>query len=197
MSYQELRSSRDLAALLQRSPVNLTTDLDELYQRQIKVLSAIKAVTRSFVQAGKDIKHLQKNLTRYGTSPNSDIGRQYAALRASIAEVLQVVGQVDLDRQSYLQSLDDLAARIAAEDIIENGTLDALIREGRITSAMGTSLINDNGYTQNIANKLIHAGQTIFGSGIYDLVVEARETTLEGAEDQEQSGSAARATAAD
>jgi len=199
VSYAAVRASQDLRALLWHSLPDPAADMDALYERrikglfgaivdyssraeakmlpeQVKALNASKAVARDLVQAVKDVKHLRKNVVRFARSDNAEIREQYLNIRLMVARVLRAVGQVDRDRRDYLVELEAIAREIEAGDIIENGTLDRLLREKRITRDMGTSLINDHGYAQNIARRLVHGGQLVLSEGLYDLLLAARQS---------------------
>ena len=216
LTYAELRSDRDLGEVLRQSRPKADTDFDDLYQRRIKglygaiveftskaeaqmlpeqveALNATKMIARDIVQSVKDVKHLEKNMARFARSENAEIRIQYAAIRRRIAEVLRSVSHVTDDRAASLQRLDALSDEIDSEDIVESGALDGLIRDDKITRDMGTSLINDNGYAQNIARRLIHGARTVLGDGIYQLLLEARRSTLGEAGEAELTGSEARA----
>lgn len=213
---EEIRSNKDLNQLLQSSRPLSDIDFDDLYERRIKnlygaivefaseaepkmlpeqveALDAGKTIVRDIVQAVKDVKHLQKNVTRFFDSENDEIRQQYATLRLRIAEVLRAVSQVELDRETYLQALDMLSQEIDSNDIVESGALDHLIRDRLITRDMGTSLINDNGYAQNIARRLIHGGRKVQGEGVHELIVSAKEVTLSESGAHDLTGSEARA----
>ncbi|MDJ0969898.1 MAG: Na/Pi symporter [Kiloniellales bacterium] len=216
LSYEGLRSDRGLEQLLQEARPDTETDFDDLYQRRIKglygailefsseaepkmlpeqveALNSIRIVGRDIVQAVKDVKHLQKNVARFAKSENTEIREQYAAICKLVAEAVRGVGQLVPDREASLQAIEALSAKVDAGDVIENGTLDQLIRGNKITPDMATSLINDNGYTQNIALKLIHGAQIVFGETLYELTVAAQEAAHAGGEQQELTGSEARA----
>ncbi len=216
LTYDGLRSDRDIDQLLREARPDTETDFDDLYQRRIKglygailefsseaepkmlpeqveALNAIRIVGRDIVQAVKDVKHLQKNVARFAKSENTDIREQYAAICKLVAETVRGVGELVPDREASLRAIEALSAKVDAGDVIENGTLDQLIRGNKITPDMATSLINDNGYTQNIALKLIHGAQIVFGETLYELTVAAQEVALEGGEQQELTGSEARA----
>ncbi|MDJ0941850.1 MAG: Na/Pi symporter [Kiloniellales bacterium] len=218
VSYDELHADRDLGELLRQDRPRAEIDFNDLYQRRIKglhgaivefsskaeaqmlpeqveALNAAKMVARDIVQAVKDVKHLEKNVARYARSENAEIRIQYATIRRRIAEVLRAVSHVVEDRAASLKKLDELSQEIDAEDIVEDGTLDGLIRDNKITRDMGTSLINDNGYAQNIARRLIHGAQTVLGEGVYELLLEA-EADLGEAGEEDLSGSEARAASA-
>jgi len=216
---EDIRSGKDLSELLRDSRPAANIDLEDLYERRIKnlygaivefaseaepkmlpeqveALDAGKTIVRDIVQAVKDVKHLQKNVVRFVAAENKEIREQYAAIRLRIAEVLRAVSQVDLDRETYLHALDALSLEIDSNDIVESGTLDRLIRDRLITRDMGTSLINDNGYAQNIARRLIHGGRKVQGEGVHELLVAARESTLGETGALDPTGSEARAGSA-
>lgn len=108
---------------------------------------------------------MNKNLQRYAGSDNADINEQYNAARTLIATVLRATRQIADDKDTSLQALGQLKADIDKYDIVDNGTLDSLIREDRITPEMASSLINDSGYTQNISRNLIDAGLIVLQTG--------------------------------
>lgn len=110
-------------------------------------------------------RQVNKNLQRYAGSDNADINEQYNAARTLIATVLRATRQIADDKDTSLQALGQLKADIDKYDIVDNGTLDSLIREDRITPEMASSLINDSGYTQNISRNLIDAGLIVLQTG--------------------------------
>jgi len=219
LAYADLRSDQDLAQVLRKPRPEAEVDFEDLYQRRIKglygaivefsskaenqmlpeqveALDAAKMIARDIVQAVKDVKHLEKNLARFGRSENAEIRQQYAAIRGRIAGILRSISHMAEDRTAALARLDALATEIDAEDIVENGALDRLIRDDRITRDMGTSLINDNGYAQNIARRLIHGARRVLGEDTYELLLAARAGTLGEAGEHDLSGSEARAASA-
>ena len=80
-----------------------------------------------------------------------------------IATILRASQQIKKDKEASLQFFKQLRTDIDKYDIVENGTLDGLIRERRISPEMATSLINDSGYTQNIGRRLVEAGLIVLG----------------------------------
>lgn len=198
----DLRSDKPLAAVVAAAKPQAETDLDDLYIRRIKglhsaivdfaskaeanmvpeqveLLQVIRAVARDLVLAVKDVKHLHKNIRRYATSTNADLAAQYSAARVLIARILRATQQIRQDKQASMEKLEELNKAVHDYDFVENGTLDRLIREGRITPEMATSLINDSGYTQNIGRRLIEAGQVVLRDRTYDLISAARRGAAE------------------
>jgi len=185
-----LFSEQDLESVIKNSnKIMVQDDIDDLYQRRIKViygaivefishaqssmapeqadqLLSIRRVGRDIVEAIKGIKHLQKNLTVYMVSDNPYISQEYNKIRMQIAHVLrelELLQNDDGDTVTIL-SLDQLKLEIGERDIIATGVLDGLIRENRISAEMAISLMNDSAYCQDICRNLIHMGGVLFAS---------------------------------
>jgi phosphate:Na+ symporter len=185
-----LFSEQDLESVIEHSSKTiLRLDIDDLYQRRIKViygaivefishaqssmvaeqteqLLAIRRVGRDIVEAIKGIKHLQKNLTVYMVSENSYIREEYNKIRMQIARVLRELELLQSceDDSVTILSLDQLKIEIGERDIITTGVLDSLIRENRISAEMAISLMNDSAYCQDICGNLIHMGEVLFAA---------------------------------
>ena len=185
-----LFSEQDLESVIQNSSkIMAQDDIDDLYQRRIKViygaivefishaqssmaveqadqLLSIRRVGRDIVEAIKGIKHLQKNLTVYMVSENRYISQEYNKIRIQIAHVLRELEllQNDEDDSVTILSLDQLKVEIGERDIIKTGVLDSLIRENRISAEMAISLMNDSAYCQDICANLIHMGEVLFAA---------------------------------
>ena len=142
-------------------------------EQQTRLLLNVRAATRDVSQAIKDVKHLNKNMRRYAASDHAEIRAQYNAMRARIAQILRETEHLRHDAEASGGKLKKLRSKIEASDILEDGTLDALVRDGLISQKKASSLINDNGYARNIGLRLIQAGRTIFRGKVYDLMREA------------------------
>ncbi|MCW8826320.1 MAG: Na/Pi symporter [Gammaproteobacteria bacterium] len=201
-SEQELES-----VITNSSRVMVQDDIDDLYQRRIKViygaivkfishaqssmapeqseqLLTIRNVGRDIVEAIKGTKHLQKNLSVYMVSGNIHIREEYNKIRMQIAHVLrelELLQRGDDDSVTIL-SLDQLKLEIGERDIIETGVLDSLIRENRISAEMAISLMNDSTYCQDICGNLIHMGEVLFAS--FDPDEKAAESSVALDEDE-------------
>jgi phosphate:Na+ symporter len=162
-------------------------NIDELYVRRVKSLfSAIIAfisdasftwkeqqsgslhwlrdANGSIVEAVKACKHLQKNMLRYLLSDNYQIRREYNQLRIRVALLLRQLEQIRGDDQddNSLLSLDEIRLSLLEWDKKQNLRYYQLIREGKITPEMGSSLINDANYVDNIHNSLLARASTLF-----------------------------------
>ncbi|MCU7914405.1 MAG: Na/Pi symporter [Candidatus Thiodiazotropha sp. (ex Gloverina cf. vestifex)] len=184
---EKLRSSQDLKQLVAASPEVEKINIDDIYDRRIKVLySAIIAyisqvqssasehfgeelyqlrmASRNIVEAVKDIKHLQKNLVSFSQSPNDKIREQYNNLRLQLAVVLRELAEARVDEAEgiSLLSLDSIQVVIEEGDVTANGELDRLIREDSISAEMATSLMNDSAYAYDVADNLIQMARILF-----------------------------------
>lgn len=164
-------------------------DLDDIYERKVKSLYAkilefisraqgdlppeisdrlyrFREACRQIVLVVKSIKHLRKNITRYMTDKDDDIRHEYNALRIQLATLLRDINDIrntEEDERNVID-LDVYRVAIDEESSIVDGTLDKLIRKGRITSVMGTSLMNDHNYVRNAIWNLTDIARTLFGS---------------------------------
>jgi len=198
LSEDETLSDKDLTMVIERAEIEPDLDLEDMYERRIKglysaiieygsraepnmvpaqveLLYHIRLAMRDIVQAAKGVKHMHTNLLQYGASDNADIRAQYDRLRKMIAHILRALDRLSEDREAALERLKELKAELRAADIVDNGQLDELIRANRISAVMASSLINDNAYAQNIADKLINVASTVSHDRTYDLMRSMRE----------------------
>lgn len=140
----------DLLGFMGRLEVNL----DEQHQRfwvscQLAALQLVDAV--------KDAKHLQKNLSRYLREEPGAPRQAYVELRSHLLSVLHEVrelGRLDLPEQAWnerLQLFDDMAANF---DSRFRQRLFAEVREQRLNGLQASSLMNDLGYASRITQSL-------------------------------------------
>jgi phosphate:Na+ symporter len=171
-------------------------DIDSVYERSIKVLYgsivgfiseatskitsehaedlfALRTAGRHIVEAVKDVKHMRKNLEIYRFSENKHVRQEYDLLRIQLGNILRELGKLREDSADpenlTLLDLDRLRVNAENSDIVANGKLDQLIRDGLITEQMATSLMNDNAYTYEISMKLIEMGGILFAARAMDL----------------------------
>lgn len=137
----------------------------------IEVLYKLKLANRDLVEAVKDTKHLQKNLVKYLQSANAHIKEQYDHIRKDLAELLRNINIIATTDEEDVKLLLLSKAKVHTEkyDIIANGTLDKLIREGLITNEMATSLMNDSAYAYDISKNLIAMAEVTFADRNSDL----------------------------
>lgn len=136
----------------------------EMSPKEIELLYKLKLANRDIVEAVKDTKHLQKNMIKYLKSTNEHIKEQYNRIRRDLAELLRNINIVATTEaeDEILLLLSKAKVHTEKYDILANGTLDNLIREGLITNEMATSLMNDSAYAYDISKNLIAMAEITF-----------------------------------
>ncbi|MDH3664436.1 MAG: Na/Pi symporter [Alphaproteobacteria bacterium] len=179
----------DLEQLVASERSKISFDLDTVYERKVKVLYArilefitraqgevppgfadqlyaLRQTCRQIVMTVKDVKHLRKNVSHYITDRDEDIRREYNELRHQIASLLREIHDLRNTEEDERNIIELDAYRIAVdeESTVMSGGLDDLIREGKITPVMATSLMNDHGYARDAVWQLTDIARTLFGS---------------------------------
>ena len=170
----------DLQQMIDPPGKIIEIDLDEQYERTIKDIYsanieflskaqaaaaheyaeayvALRQANMDVVAAIKAVKHLRKNLLHYMQSDNLHIRREYNRFRVRIAEVLRslaILRDTD-DVTDALLALDETRVDIASGENEAASRVNALIRDGAITSQMATSLINDGAYVREVIRQLV------------------------------------------
>jgi len=185
----DIHSERDLDEITYENREILDFDLDAVYEQKVKALYnnilefitnshaaapapffdhlySLRHACRQIVMAVKAIKHLRKNVSTYIVDDNDDVRREYNSLRYHLAALLREINEVhnDEDGSHDVLDLDDHRVAIEEESSVINGSLDNLIREGKITASMGTSLMNDHSYTRDAIWHLADAAKTLYGA---------------------------------
>lgn len=203
----EVLSGADLDGLAKARPSVPEYEIDEAYRSRIKeIFSAViefiskaafswresqsqrlfwfRDAGRHVSEAVKAAKHLQKNLVPYSSSPNARLAEAYMRLRLEVASMIRELENLrnDEDREVLLLSLDHLKVTVAE---LEHKLLDAVyaaINDGSITPAMGTSLINDHDYANEIIRHLVDAAGTLFMDAGQDMTAAQRQVALDRGE---------------
>jgi len=185
----QILSDAELEEMINNDLEVLDIDLDDIYERKVKSLYAeilsfiseaqtsipssfsnqlfdLRQANRQIVLCVKSIKHMRKNLTSYMVSDNVYIRNEYNALRIQISAVMRemhALRQQNHEDRNVLD-LDGYKVEIERNSSAVDGSLDALIREGKVTAIMGTSLMNDHGYTRNLIWNLTDVGKVLYGT---------------------------------
>ena len=85
--------------------------------------------------------------------------RQSAKLLRAIRKLVEE-NVTDID--TIKSTLDELKINTETDDVLANGRLDKLIREGLIDSQMASSLMNDSAYAYELFNGVIEAAEIVF-----------------------------------
>ena len=99
-------------------------------------------------------------------SENEDIRYEYDQLRRKVAKVLKRIHRFTIAPEPELKSrfdrLMELKGTVDESDVLVDGRLDLLIRDGLITSEMATSLANDSDDVAGISKNLIRIAELLY-----------------------------------
>lgn len=175
-------SDESLADAVKYTRRIMPLDLDDVYENKVKSLHnaivafigeaqtreltreagedlyRLRQASRNIVEAVKAMKHMHKNLSRYGMSNQLVIREHYDTMRLQVAMLLRDLREALKNPEDVTSlSLDALKLRLerSSQQLIEN--LDELIRTHRIQPAIATSIMNDEAYVNDLGSKLINA----------------------------------------
>jgi phosphate:Na+ symporter len=200
----EILESPDLEKTIEEDREVHEFDIDELYERKVKVLySAIiefishaqahmpsiyseemfrlRKASSDIVECVKHIKHLRKNATKYMLSDNEHIRSEYSRLRYQISMILREIYRLrdegDHDHGLALLEMDELKAEVKLEHQKLDERITEVLRDDRITPMMATSLLNDFNYVDESARNLLDTAQALLVSHS-DLIAEAAQEVV-------------------
>lgn len=195
----DILSEDDLEQVIRRNRKVIELDIDDVYERKVKVLYAaileyisqaqttlpssaaeglfdLRQACTEIVQAVKDVKHLRKNICKYMDSDTPAVRDEYDHLRREIAGVLRKMYELrnlEEDSDEGILALDEFKLSISESEIIDNGKLDELMGKRQISARVGSSLMNDIGYAKHAIWNIISFGTTVFGAkDLDDKIVE-------------------------
>ncbi|MFT5167388.1 MAG: phosphate:Na+ symporter [Saprospiraceae bacterium] len=201
---EDIKSTQKPKELVKASNTIIEIDINDLYYSKVKLIysriiefgtriqglfsmssdsaemiNKIKVANRHIVEAIKDARDLQQNVNKFMMSDNKYIRNEYNDLRKKVTKVLREVHltSIDSDPATHLESLNRLLEKVKKSDVLVDGSLDKLIREGFIASQMATSLANDSSYVADICKNLINAAKLLY--------VES-DSLIEGLTDEDQ-----------
>lgn len=125
-------------------------------------LYVLRQASRDIVEAVKAMKHMHKNLARYGASNQIAIRENYDAIRLQVAKLLRELRAIIKSPEDITNlSFDALAHSLknSGDKLMEN--LDSLIKNQRIQPAIATSIMNDEAYVRDLGAKLISATKAL------------------------------------
>ncbi|MCT7485300.1 Na/Pi symporter [Aliarcobacter cryaerophilus] len=180
----------------------IDTDIDEIYQKNLKALYSEIVKFSSFAQENmfdfqhkkvdelkraavllvevlRDTRDIQKNVNFYLKSKNEYIKEEYNILRKELAEML-----IDINALSMLENDSDqltqfelIKTELAHNDLASSEELDTLIREDKIKATMATSYMNDSATGYSIQKKLVKVANILFlNDGIVKQIGDENET---------------------
>ena len=165
----------------------IDTDIDEIYQKNLKSLYSeiikfssfaqenmfdfqhkktdeLKRAAVLLVEVLRDTRDIQRNVNFYLKSKNEYIKEEYNILRKELAEML-----IDINTLSMLENDSDqltqfelIKTELAHNDLASSEELDTLIREDKIKATMATSYMNDSATGYSIQKKLVKVANILF-----------------------------------
>lgn len=191
-----------LKVQLEKELTIIDTDIDEIYQKNLKALYSEIVKFSSFAQENmfdfqhkkvdelkraavllvevlRDTRDIQRNVNFYLKSKNEYIKEEYNILRKELAEML-----IDINTLSMLENDSDqltqfelIKTELAHNDLASSEELDTLIREDKIKATMATSYMNDSATGYSIQKKLVKVANILFlNDGIVKQIGDENET---------------------
>lgn len=127
----------------------------------------LRSAGRGMLESIKNTQHLHKNLSHYLNDSNPYIREEYNKIRYRLGTILRSLSEMQKDtdeNRTIVPTLEAMRVGIMEADRQFFIDIDQHIREKHITGKMATSLMNDNSYTNNIANSLLDVGTILFKS---------------------------------
>lgn len=182
-----LKTKGDLEVQISKEVTRINTNIDEIYQNNLKILYSeiiryssfaqenmssaqqqqvgdLKRSAKLIVEVLKDTRDIQKNLNFYLKSRNEYIKNEYNMLRKELAAILidiNILNSTEDDLERFTQ-LEVLKSTIQKNDLTNTAKTDNLIREDKIKATMATSLINDSATIYSTQKKLVEMAGILF-----------------------------------
>jgi len=182
---EDMLSARPIEEVIARSRQPFSFNVDAAYEKNIKSLygaiiefcsrvpgdaqvsqemTRIRNANENIINVLKGIKHMQKNMLEYIDSDNVYIREEYDRIRSRIVRVIRRLEKIREggEHDVAVLSLDALKLTLEENAAILHERSQALIRDHRITTEMGISLINDSNYSYDVIRNLIAAAGDLF-----------------------------------
>ena len=182
-----LRTKEDLAVQISKGITKINTNIDEIYQSNLKILYSeiikyssfaqehmtssqqhevgdLKRSAKLIVDVLKDTRDIQKNLNFYLNSRNNIIKNEYNMLRKELAAILIDINIINKTKDDIerLTQLEMLKSTIKSNDLTNSTKIDSLIRNGTIKATMATSFMNDSATIYSTQKKLLEMATILF-----------------------------------
>jgi len=176
-----------LETQINKDLVIIDTDIDEIYQTNLKSLYSDIIEFSSFAQENmfdfqhkevgdlrraatlivdilKDTRDIQKNINFYLKSRNEYIKEEYNILRQELAGMLIDINTlVGLEKETdQLAQIELIKNELMQNDLASSEEIDTLIRENKIKATMATSYMNDSATGYSIQKKLVEIANILF-----------------------------------
>lgn len=184
----QLKTKEDLKLQLEKEPKKINTNIDEIYQTNIKNLYGeiikyssfaqehmtssqqklagnFKRSAKLIVEVLKDTRDIQKNMDFYLKSKNEYIKKEYNILREELATIfidINVLNNETTPELDKITQIEVIKNTLIQNDISNSEKIDELIRTQKIKASMATSFINDSATVYSIQKKLLEIAMILF-----------------------------------
>ncbi|MGI9533166.1 Na/Pi cotransporter family protein [Lutimonas sp.] len=136
----------------------------ELNPDQNKRISEIKIANRKMVEVIRDVKELRRNVTKFTTSDNKYIKKEYNGFRRQIVKVFRAIYNFKIDENNEINYQELVHMKKKAKERSKRGSnqINSLIRKNLITTNMASSVVNDHDNVNDMIKKLIEVGQLLY-----------------------------------
>jgi phosphate:Na+ symporter len=199
----DIKGDEKLKNVLKKSKEEMKVNIDKLYYQKVKTIyskiikyatlaqgsfalsekgvesfTRIKIANRNIVEIIKDVHSLQNNVNTYVNSENKFIQKEYDRLRLKVSKVLREIYLLQISEipELHLEKLEKLKHKAQKSDALIDGSLDYLIRDKKISSAMATSLANDSATVASITKRLIETAELLYIDS--DTILRNSETDM-------------------
>jgi phosphate:Na+ symporter len=196
----DISDNSNIKEIMNSSKKVIEIDPEELYQKRIKIiyskminfiilanekgfsksisqnLKNLQRATILVVESLKYLKHIQKNLKKYTVNNNPHISNEYNKIREHILTQLIFLRKIFNieDKNIILSLINEIEKEYANYSAYIQDTINSLIKNGRISLTMSSSLINDSAYVKNISKNIIEMTKIIYA--VEDLAMEDKIT---------------------
>ena len=188
---EDIKSDKKIKAIVEKSTKNLNINVDELYYKKVKIIygeiiryatlaqtklklskkqnktiSDIKIANRKMIEIIKDVKDLNKNISRSSQFDNKYVQKEYEGYRKKLTRVLRIIYLFRKEEEKLKYAKILLGLKQEAKDNIRHGnkSIDKLIRKDLINAKNASSLFNDYSNVNDIIKKLIEVAELLYGN---------------------------------
>ena len=185
----DIKSDKKIKKVIKRSKKDMHIDVESLYYKKVKtiygeilnyatkaqttlnlnenqnnIVTAIKIANRKMVEIIRDVRELNKNVSRYLNSNNEYVRKEYDKFRRKVIKVLRVIYlfRTQEDKEQYIEQLLVLKNEAKKGIHSSNKSINKLIRDNLISVNMASSLVNDNDNVNDMIDKLISVAELLY-----------------------------------
>ena len=133
----------------------------------IERIVALQVASRKIAEATKNISLLQKNMRKNALGSNVALQKVYDEMRLDLASLLRFIEYIKHAPKDKLSDIKDTLKQqkkfFKRQDKEAFVVVESLIYQKAISTAEGTSLLNDLSFSHSVAKELIIAANHIYG----------------------------------